>query len=101
MPKAGGARLRHGLGDFPGNATLKEDFVFWVKALPNRAHHAAVVQRFELGQLCVRSGLVHPLPIPNAGPRLGSSAARSTTDSTTLAALLVRKESSGASPHQK
>ena len=37
MPKAGGARLRHGLGDFPGNATLKVDFVFWVKALPSRA----------------------------------------------------------------
>jgi hypothetical protein len=75
--------------------------VFWVKALPSGTHRAAVVQRFELGQLCVRSGLAHPLLITHAGPRLGSSAALPTTDSTALAALLVLRESSGASPHQK
>lgn len=84
-----------------GNATLKEDFVFWVKALPSRAHRTAVVQRFELGQLYVRSGLVHPLLITHAGPRLGNGAALPTIDATTLAALLIVKESSGASPHRK
>ena len=53
-PKVGGARLRHGLGGLPGNATLKDDFMFWVEALPSRAHGAAIIQRFESDRVCVR-----------------------------------------------
>jgi hypothetical protein len=68
-PKVGGARLRHGLGGLPGNAKLKRNFVFWVKALPSRAHGVSIIQRLELDRLSVRSALVHPLLKPHAGPR--------------------------------
>ena len=74
--------------------------MFWVKALPSRAHCAAIIQRFELDRLSVPSTLVHRLLLPHAGPRLGGFPALATTDSTTSAALLTLKGRSGASPHQ-
>jgi hypothetical protein len=99
-PKVGGARLRHGLGGLPGNAKLKRNFVFWVKALPSRAHGVSIIQRLELDRLSVRSALVHPLLKPHAGPRLGGSPALPIVDSTASAALVALKGRSGASPHQ-
>ena len=99
-PKIGGARLRHNLGGLPGNATLKHDLVFWVKALPSRAQDAAIIQRFELDRICVRSNLFHPWLMPHAGPRLGGFVALPATDSTPSAALLNLKGRFGASPHQ-
>ncbi|MFY9989037.1 MAG: hypothetical protein WAK31_30055 [Chthoniobacterales bacterium] len=99
-PKVGGARLPHNLGGLSGNATLKDDFVFLVKALPSRIEGVAVIQRFELDWACVRSTVVHPFFVPHAGPRLGGFPALPITVSTTSAALLAVKGRSGASPHQ-
>jgi hypothetical protein len=63
--------------------------VFWVKALPSRAHGVAIIQGFDLDQLCVRSALVRRLLKPHAAPGLGGF---STTHPTTPAALLALKE---------
>ena len=96
----GGARLLHGLGDLPGNGTLKDDFVFWVKALPSRAHGAAISQRFELDRLSVRSAIADRLPNATrwAAARRLSGPADYRFDH--LGSLLVLKGRSGASPHQ-
>ena len=74
--------------------------MFWAEALPSRAHGAAIIQRFQLDRVWVRSALVHPLLMSRAGPRLGGFPALLTTDSTTSSALLTFKGRSGASPYQ-
>jgi hypothetical protein len=78
---------------------MKDDFVFWAKALPSRAHGAAIIRALNgtgLPSIC----LVHRLLMPHAGPRLGGFPALPTTDSTASPALLALKGRSGASPHQ-
>jgi hypothetical protein len=119
-PKVGGARLRHSLGGLPGNATLKDDFVFWVKALPSRARGAAIIQGFELDRVYIRFALVRNLMQPHAGPRLrlrqhnlqtliacrgyvgqvGGFPAPAYYRFTELGTLLTLKGRSGASPYQ-
>ena len=98
--KIGGARLRHGLGGLPENATLKDDCAFRVKALPSRAHGAAIIQRFELDRVCIPSALLNHLLMAHAGPLLGGFPALPITDLKSSAALLAFKVRSGASPHQ-
>jgi hypothetical protein len=49
--------------------------VFWVKALPSRAHGAAIIQRLELDRLSVRSAIADRLPNAHALGR-GSAAFR-------------------------
>ena len=59
---AGRARLPIFLGGWPGNATLKDDVVFWVKALPSRAHgrrhHPALLNWTGLRSICPRPSFV-------------------------------------------
>ena len=81
--------------------SLKDDFAFWVNALPSRAHGAAIIQSFEnCTWFAFNLPLVHPVLKPHAGPRLGGFPALATTYSTTSAALLTLKGRSGASPYQ-